>query len=378
MALVNFDVNGAFGTTPNGGRDAALAGVWAELDVVGDGGAVGVDATGFPSSAQKAGAIPRLQTSVVRTGASAWYFPAQSSGPDNTVAASARMQFGTAKSAIGMAFAWYMPALFTLPNNTGWSLRDIDNNKILTFTVETDGAVRVRAGGAGGTLLGVTTEQIPAGGWHHIEVFAERHATAGTCEVRFNGVTVLELSGLALGAANWSQVGFGSQQYARSLATQAFYLDDLIVWDSTGADFNDFLGPIGCHWLPVDADTAQADWSVNGAASGHAALSPTPPDGDTSYIESTTSGDISEFGVSDLPAGITIISGVAAVGMMRSPDAGQTRMSVISGVDVADGALRTQSTIYNYGDDAVYDDPATGAPWTRDGVNALKLRLTSG
>jgi hypothetical protein len=362
MAIVKKDPNDLYGETPNGGRDVALQGIWTELSAIG----------GNASSA-----VPRMSTAEARTGSRSWYFPSTTPDSFNSTQANARMGFGSSVTQIGLAFGILMPNLFTVVDHTGWSFRDIGNAPILTFVIQTDGSIQVKRGNAEGTLLGTTSTQMGAGAWRHVEVFAVRDATVGAVEIRIEGVTVLNLTGVNTGAANWTQVHFGTQRVQNGITTMAFYLDDVIVWDKTGTQANDFLGPVGLWVLLPDADTAAADWVVNGAASGNAALSEVPPDGDTSYIESTVVGDISEFDCAALPVGTIQIAAVIPVALMRSAEAAPVRLSVVSGVDVAPGADRYLTTDYAYHFDPIHLDPATGAPWTEAAVNAARLRLTA-
>src|SRR3546814_7160948 len=68
-------------------------------------------------------------------------------------------------------------------------------------------------------------------------------STVGTVEVRVEGVTVLDLSGLdTLNSADATvaQVALGSR-IVSSVATTPYY-KDFVLWDGSGSANNDFLG----------------------------------------------------------------------------------------------------------------------------------------
>lgn len=364
MALIKADPNDMFGTTPNGGRDAAILGTWLEASTI-----TGTVDTATPS-------MPRLQSSIVRTGGLAWQFPFV---PAGVVAANwlprLRIGFGAARAAVGASFALNFEAMPQNADHWGFSLRDNGNVPILTFIVETDGSIEVKRGDATGTQIGLTSAQIPVGSWQHIEIYATRSATVGAVEIRFNGNTVLNLTGQNTGAADFSVLHIGSQRGQTNAAQTGVCLDDLIIWDKTGTEFNDFPGPVGVYVLPPNGSTVNADWSVVGAASGHDALAEVPPDFDTSYILSGGPGDISDFDLTNLGPGIGLVRAVLPVSAMRSPEAAEARVDVVSGVSVASGTSRFLPVTYDYFQEPIYLDPATGAPWTRSGVNAARLRF---
>lgn len=362
MAIIKVDPNDLFGNTPNGGRDAAIRGAWLEASV--STGTADVS----PATA------PFIQNSIVRTGGWAWRFPSPGSGFSAHIPR-LRMGLGSPRTEVGASFGLNFQVIPQAANHWGFSLRDTGNTPILTFIVQTDGSIQVKRGGATGTLLGTTGAQIPQNSWQHIEFYATRSATVGAVEIRFNNNVVLNLTGQNTGATDWSVLYFGCQQGISSQIHAGVCLDDLIVWDKTGAEFNDFPGPVGVYCLQPNGDTVTADWSVVGAATGSTALSEVGPDDDTSYILSGGTGDISDFDVADLPSGIGLVRAVLPVALMRSPEAAQVRVDVVSGASVAQGTARSLPVTYDYSQDAIYLDPATGAPWTRAGVNAARLRF---
>src|SRR3546814_12837915 len=97
-------------------------------------------------------------------------------------------------------------------------------------------------------------------------------STVGTVEVRVEGVTVLDLSGLdTLNSADATvaQVALGSR-IVSSVATTPYY-NDFVLWDGSGSDNNDFLGSVSVTDL-TPASAVALNWSLTGAAPGAGAV----------------------------------------------------------------------------------------------------------
>lgn len=331
-----------------------LAGPWAEF-------------TGLSS------AIPRVDATFQRTGPYALRFPSSAA---TSLDAYARRLFGANKATVGVGFGLYMPGIPAANGRIGFQLRNNANAAVLTFAFQSDASIEVFRGTAAGTSIGRTGQVLTALAWNHIEVRAHRDAAAGSVEIRINGVTELDLSGVDTGATDFAGLLAGKIATG-SVAWYEMAIDDLFAWDTSGGQNNDFLGPQRCYRLLPDGDTVQADWTATGAATGHEAIDDVPPDGDTSYIAAASVNDVSEFDLEDLPAEVTAVTALYVTPMLRKLDAGTANVqaSIISGASAAAGADRPITEVYTYWPDIVELDPDTGAPWTAAAVNAAKLRL---
>jgi hypothetical protein len=207
--------------------------------------------------------------------------------------------------------------------------------------------------------------------------------TVGTVEVRVNGVTVLSLTGadtVASALVECSQVAFpmGPNVTAANPGVLGD-LDDIFCYDDTGSFNNSFLGDRRVLTLFPDADTIQADWTPVGSGTGFGAIDEANPDGDTTYISAGVPGSptpTSEFGMENLPAGVSAISGVVLVNMSRKTEAGiaNVQMSVISGASETAGTDQPMTEIYTYRQDVFETDPASAAPFTPSEVDALLIK----
>lgn len=306
-----------------------------------------------------------------------------------------QVRTGARSLAGGGSFRWVLPAarevvgqgmaiyLNMLPNVSDrmvlYQGKDGDNDPHLTVTVMTTGGLRIRRGGTVGTLLHETGPVLTAEAWHHVEVRVVYDNSAGSVEVRINGVTVADIADVdtvATADALCHQLVAGEV----NATTSTIWFDDFFVWDDQGTRNNDFLGDHRVRLLLPNQDTLDADFEVVGGGSpalGFEAINDVPPNDDIDYIAGDSVGDESLFGFEDLPASISAVAALLVVGRMRKTDAGtcNVRMGLASGSSEALGFDRPITEAWTYWSDVMEVDPDTGAPWTRNAVNAALLKL---
>lgn len=348
-----------YGTTPNGGRDAMLAGPWAQ----------------FGTST-----VPLVSTAQSRTSGSSLLIPANNT--NQSTMNFARRLLGDSLASFGFATGVYMASLPAVNNTLGFSFQTAANSRNISFCFQSDGTIQVFVGsGAGdsGNLIGTTPQVLSALAWNHVEVFVSHSATVGAVEIRVNAITVLNLTGVNTSALPSASVRLGNlNTTVNSRVLPDCYFDDLVCWDTTGPRNNTFVGPQKVVLNKLAADTEVADWTVVGAASGTAAISEIPPNGDTSYITADMPDQVSEFTVEPLDENVVAITAVYLPAMMRQSQPGSTwvQQGMVSGSDVALGEDRPITEAYTYWADVIDVDPATGAPWTRAAYNASRRRFT--
>jgi hypothetical protein len=137
----------------------------------------------------------------------------------------------------------------------------------------TNGLVRVE--------WGASFEEIPAfalalGTAYYIEVKVVHHASAGSIEVRVDGVTVYTKTGINTARSGHAYANKVWCLGALSLGTGIMDMDDLYVVDDTGGADNDFLGDVyqrapvanTLYWQQVQRDGLTPIYSAEGFASG--------------------------------------------------------------------------------------------------------------
>jgi hypothetical protein len=351
MALLWADSFDHYGTSPNGGRDAMLLGAWAAFDA-------------------GSGTKPYIDGSFPRTGSYALRF-------DHNYLATAgtrgRRVFGSSLTTVGVGFGYYFPALPPDNNRCAFAFRDVGNNNLIDCYVQTDGSIEVKVAGVS---IGTTDAIITATSYHHIEIKAVLDPIVGSVEIRVNGQVEFYLDNIDTGSTATTQFAIGTFTSGGSLS-YTFYVDDMFAWDGTGTEFNDFQGTQRVTTIFPVADTAQADWTPTGAASGYDCIDDTVPDGDTTYILGTNANDISEFDLDTLPPETEEIAGVFIPTLAKLDDAGtgEIQVSLVSGGVPSSGPSQVLTPGYAYWGSSHPVDPDTGVAWTKAGLEAAILRV---
>ncbi len=303
----------------------------------------------------------------------------------DSVGSKARRVLGGNKPIVGVAQAIYIIAHPSVPNTTNLiAFKDSNNFPQLLINLDTTGAVSAWCGDDNvvyGELQGVSTDLIVTNAWNHLEVRVD--FGAGNVEVRLNGVTILNLAavhvvnldplpGRATGQASAAQIAWGS--YAGA-GHADIYVDDVVVWDGTGAQNNTFVGDRKVYTDFPTGDTAEQDWDRSAGASSFALLDENPDDGDGTYVTTETTGD--RFGVTfpALPAQVTSVAAVIFQHKSKKTDAGDCNIQLhcASGASEADGLDRPMTTAYTAWQDVFEVDPDTSAPFTKAAAEAASL-----
>jgi len=290
----------------------------------------------------------------------------------------ARRILGATYTTVGMGLAWYVGNLPTANNySIPMDFRNSDNATQVELRVQTTGAIEAFAGGVS---LGKSADgAVTATAWQHIEAKVYCHTSAGTVTVRVNEVPVLTITGANTqpqSTAGIAQVALRNAYLAGCAST---YVDDIYTWtpDVAGGVVN-WVGDKRVGVLELTADLAAADWTPVGAATGWDAMTETPSDDDSSYIQSADAGDISEFAFADLPSTLKSIIALQTQVKIRKnvPGVCTVRPSLRSSSALSDGADHPVTENWTHYMDVHEADPATGVSWTKSGVDNAILRLT--
>lgn len=299
---------------------------------------------------------------------------------------SARLALPSNQTSLFVGAAYYLPQL-PASNSSVYLMqfRDNANAAQCTISVTSTGAIEVYRGSLAGTVIATSANVLTALAYNFVEVFIDlgngSSPSDGAVEVRVNGVTVIDVDTVdtqATANANIAQMTFNACATGSMLTMD---MADLYICNEAGSHNNDFLGDT--QWLDIvpTADTAATDWTRNTGSNDYDAIDDTTPDGDTTYISATVAGQISRFGLGDLPATISTVVAVVSKVMARKTDAGTANLEVSlrstlgsPDVDVS-GADRPITEVYTYYRDIFETDPATGVAWTPAGVNAMQLAV---
>lgn len=191
------------------------------------------------------------------------------------------------------------------------------NSPQVTVTVETSGAMKVYSGGTAGTLLttygaGITSAEF------NIEVLSVCHASAGTIQVRLNGVEVISLTGV-----NTNPIGTGTfAGYCLSTFTGSlvdfrnyFYGDA-----SSGTTF--MFTPKGGRMavLTLDEDGSEADWTPDSGPEHYDRINAVGATG-PGYVASISGGVTDTFPPGEFPPSSWLIKAVESYAYLRPASA---------------------------------------------------------
>lgn len=236
----------------------------------------------------------------------------------------------------------------------------------------------IRAYNGNGTLLGITTAPaVVTNAWQHIETKCTISDTVGTVEVRVDGVVKLDLENVDTKNGADTLIYSAGIRFSGVADSDEWYAKDLVIWDTSGTENNDFLGTVGVYWSPVASDVSSG-WTRSSGATDYGLLNESPPV-DAGYI---SAGDpppaASIMGVTALPADIVAIRGIISVVRAAKSDSGDGFLQVSlspNGVDQDAGADRPMTTAFTYWRDVSELSPDSGAAWTPSEFATLEMKL---
>lgn len=341
-----------------------------------------------------------VSTAQAATGTSSYYCNVQAT---STAFDGLRKVLPSSETKMGVCGRYYFPSL---PVSNGAAMicafhSSSANRTQISVNVDSNGAIRLYRGqyfnfstGNTGTLIATSDPLVVAAAWNHIEVQIYIHDTDGWVRVAVNGVHRWEETGLdtAYDTSQIVSVSHHQNPWVTAAGLSPFYMDDIIYYNFSGSSATDtdfcpsvngsgvatgYIGELQCMYLPMNGNTAEDDWGKSTGSSAFACVDETTVD-DADYIYSTAAGDLTEMDFTDLPADITYVRGVQAIGRLGKSDSGtcMTKFGFKSVAATSDAAERPVTVAPTYWWDFINVDPNSGARWTRASLNAAKFRLT--
>jgi hypothetical protein len=273
----------------------------------------------------------------------------------------------------------YWPANFPVGTNLHELVRfrNVANIDHVKIGVDVNGYIQV-INGSGTTIGASSGSVIVPGAWQHIEVKVLVDGSVGTLQVRVEGVTKVNLTGVNTRNhatdTNVYSLSIGEPSNANSTT---FYIKDFVVWDATGTQNTDFLGTVQIMRLTPSSDVAMA-WGKSSGTVGYDLINDSPPV-DTNYI-SAGIGPIpaaATVELTDLPANVTSVKAVLPVYRATKTDGGDGNIQagMISSGVTGNGTDRPITSAFTYWWDVIEKDPNTSAPWTPTNLNAARLTI---
>jgi hypothetical protein len=293
-----------------------------------------------------------------------------------------RFTYPEAVDTAGMSFRLWLSEYPEADSNAGnpeWGFRNISNGAILTVRVGASGQFLIYNNV--GTLIHTSDPaMVLTNAYNHVEMKVVRHASAGTFEIRVNGIPKVTLDTLALGSADVVNAWLGQQTRNDALGGSINqYHKDVIFWDGTGGYIDDFQGSVAVWDLIPDADI-DLQWDPSTGLTGFSLVDEgaTGPN-DTDYISADdTFPGPTVLNLSDLPPDVTSVRAVMPIGRMLKSDGGDCTVQISvspNGVAYDDGEDRPITVAATYWWDKSYVSPDTGVAWTPEEVNDMVYKI---
>jgi hypothetical protein len=171
-----------------------------------------------------------------------------------------------ATATVGVGFNLWLDQLPISDSNANvlvaW--RSAANSTLALLSVDPTGRLKMVI--TGGTSYYSTLPVVTANGYYHIEA-KYTHEAGAFCsfEVRVEGVTKIDETSVA---GTDADVGIIAADRSGSATQPTAYYKNLIIWDATGGQFNDFQGSVQVHDLYVAADVTLGGWTPSSGSDG--------------------------------------------------------------------------------------------------------------
>lgn len=272
-------------------------------------------------------------------------------------------------------FAIYFPSLGSGSNNL---IRFQDTSTVqCSLNITSAGAIQLVQGTAGTVLASTAPGVISPRVWHWLDI--EITIASGS------GAISIYIDEPAGASAVLNATSLNTQQSANAYMNvfyigdfgavfQGLQLDDFHAHTNSGSAPNSILGDSRIYTKIPNAAGYQTQWTPNGASANYQCVDDSIPDGDTTYVSSSTAGQIDGYAVPT--AGFTgAPNGVVRRSYIRKDDASThtfqngVRSSSTNGL----GTAVNVPSSYAWFDSFFADDPATSAVWTAAGADAAQM-----
>jgi hypothetical protein len=249
----------------------------------------------------------------------------------------------------------------------------------VSITINGSGFTEVRLG-VGGTLLATGAIAMAANTYAYLEMRVKVNDTTGAVSTQLNGVPDVNISGVDTqnGGTGVMDNFAHVMPYFGPFSSPNSYIDDFVILDTSGAVNNAFLGDSRVEMRMPNGNGFNSDLvgSDGNSVDNYLLVGEVPPDGDTTYVESSTPGDKDTYQYADVASVSGEVFAVQVCPYARKTD-GATRQiasrSRLAGVEDA-GATKTLTSSYAYYPDVFEEDPSA-APWTIASVNNAEFGL---
>jgi len=254
--------------------------------------------------------------------------------------------------------------------------QDSAGDEMVTFFIAGNNVNVVTGGIDSNTKIAIGTATLLSRTWHYVEMKVWFDTAAGVVGVWVDDEYVIGATGVTAPTASAEEFPtkliFGCSNHSIRVL-----IDDLYICDSLGGYNNDVLGEMGIRRLSANADGSTSDFTPLGGGANYAEVDEDDPDGDTSYVESSTVGHQDLYGVENLASTPADIRAVQIVVTSKSDDGGAKsgQNYLRSDNKEEDGVAYALTDSYVPHQTIVEEDPKTRDPWVEAGVNAVTVGM---
>lgn len=238
----------------------------------------------------------------------------------------------------------------------------------LAFKANRFGQIEFWRGGT--TLLGST----PIGSiifnvWQFLEIEIVISDTVGRITCKIDSTTQLNLT--SIDTRNGTPTTVDTIAYGMAAGDNrlgGFDVDDVYILDAATS-----IGERKIETLRPNADTATKQWTPNSGTADFSQVNETLVDGDTTYIQTSTSGDRDLYTIGSLSSTPITIDCISLISFAEKTDVGSRAIynsCQSSGTD-DDGSSFNLLGSYAYNSRVLLLDPNGSAAWTAARVNGL-------
>jgi hypothetical protein len=238
--------------------------------------------------------------------------------------------------------------------------------------VNGDGSGHLTVVRGDGTVLATSTNVVSIGVWYYIELKATIHNTTGVIELRVNNSSTGWVP--STGSLNTRQSANNTANQVQLRSNLSTQFDDFYVCDTAGAN-SSFLGPCKIGLRAPAAAGNYAQWTGN-PGPNFANVDDVPqPDGDMTFNQSATAGQIDSHVVQDVEESAGSIFAIQHVLYAKQDTGAQRTIApfIRSGGSDFPGNNIALGTSYAYYLEVKETDPNTSAAWTVSGFNAAEF-----
>ena len=269
--------------------------------------------------------------------------------------------------------------------NAVFTFSDSVNNNQVSLSVGTNLSLQLRSGSIGGTLIAESDANvIAADNYEFIEIYLRAGSAGspgGSVEVRVNGVTVINESGVATIAT--AVVGYQSVYIAcgGGSGSETSYQQDWYILNTSGSVNNDFIGDTVWYTDFPTGDGTPQDFVPSATGDAYLMIDDADPDDDTTYIQAVNANEESQFTFDALPSQASTVVGTLYRALTRKTDAGaaELQVSMVSAENSPatreNGAVISITETYDTVTEIFETDPATSSAWTVAAANAQQVNL---